>query len=610
MKFNTVKNKITLLIILSVVLLTTSFLISSYNNSKGSMKKLSIETLTMKLEGDINSTWFIFKDYYGSVSLRNDKLLDADNNPINEDSSYVDRISSELGVLCTIFSKDGDDFKRITTNIRKEGGERVIGTLLGKDSAAYPSMIEKKRYIGNAFILGKPYLTSYDPIFDNHNNVIGILFIGIPIVQIENTINSSLKESFTTTIILSLVILIVILFIQNIILGRILLPLGKSISMLKEISQGDGDLTQRLEVKTHDDMKDMGNYFNLTIEKIRQLVLSVKGESHNLNNIGSELSSNMTETASAIYEITKNINSAKEQSIKQSKSVELTHKNMDLIIESINSLNSTIENQSTNIVQSSSAIEEMLANISSVSGTIEKNSSYVRELKAVSLEGQRGIEDVSDVIKNINNESEGLLEISQIIQNIASQTNLLSMNAAIEAAHAGESGKGFAVVADEIRKLAEDSGNQAKVIGDVLDNMKELIDRVSESILEVSEKFNRVVDRTNVVYQQEVTIRNAMEEQTHGSNEILTAINQLKDITNQVRDKSQDMLHNSNSVVNEMNTLSIISNEISNGMNEMTIGADEINSAVTEVNTISEDNRRSIEVLNSEIDKFKIEITN
>jgi methyl-accepting chemotaxis protein len=266
-----------------------------------------------------------------------------------------------------------------------------------------------------------------------------------------------------------------------------------------------------------------------------------------------------------------------------------------------------VENRTSSVAKSSSAIEEMFANIQSVSDTLGKNVESVRQLMEASDVGRTGLSGVSTDIQEISRESEGLSEINAVMENIASQTNLLSMNAAIEAAHAGEAGKGFAVVADEIRKLAESSGEQSKTISTVLKKIKESIDKITKSTDSVLSKFGAIDLGVKTVSQQSENIQRAMEEQSTGSQQILEVIGQLNDITQEVKNGSSEMLEGSKEIITEGKNLELATQEITNGMNEMAIGADEINVAVNRVNTISVENKDSIDILVREVSRFKVE---
>jgi methyl-accepting chemotaxis protein len=193
------------------------------------------------------------------------------------------------------------------------------------------------------------------------------------------------------------------------------------------------------------------------------------------------------------------------------------------------------------------------------------------------------------------------------MENIASQTNLLSMNAAIEAAHAGEAGKGFAVVAAEIRKLAESSSAQSKTISDVLKKIKSSIDKITKSTENVLNKFEAIDSSVKIVAQQEENIRNAMEEQGEGSKQILSSIGGLNEITGQVKSSAQEMMIGAKEVIHESQNLEKQTQEITSGMNEMATGADQINLAVNQVNEISVKNREGIATLMGEVSKFKVE---
>jgi len=207
--------------------------------------------------------------------------------------------------------------------------------------------------------------------------------------------------------------------------------------------------------------------------------------------------------------------------------------------------NDHVEEQSSSVTASSAATEEMIANIRSVTDTLAHNAKNVRELEEASVAGHTSLSEVITDIQGIARESESLLEINAVMQSIASQTNLLSMNAAIEAAHAGESGRGFAVVADEIRKLAESSSKQSKTIGGVLKGIKGSIDKITKSTDVVLGKFDAIENGVKTVSVQENSILNAMEEQGRGSKQILQSVGTVNEITHKVKESAWRLVETS-----------------------------------------------------------------
>ncbi|MBP7553559.1 MAG: methyl-accepting chemotaxis protein, partial [Spirochaetes bacterium] len=340
---------------------------------------------------------------------------------------------------------------------------------------------------------------------------------------------------------------------------------------------------------------------------LRDLLKSIINRSSQLSDAGDSLSSNMIETAAAIKLINSNLQIIKDQTINQSASVVETGATMQQITNGIEKLNRLIESQSKNVSESSAAVEELLKSISNVSQSLIKNSNAIQKLSESSESGKNDLNKIAVDIKEVSKESEGLLEISKVIQNIASQTNLLAMNAAIEAAHAGEYGKGFAVVADEVRKLAESSGLQAKTVSSVLNKIKTSIETIVRSTGDALNKFNIIQSEIQTVIDQENSIKAAMDEQNLGSRRALESVGDLNNITQEVIYGSHEILAGSKQIITETQNLSVITQEITNRMNEMASGTEQIASSVNIVNDMSEQNKSSIEALLKEIGKFVVE---
>jgi len=403
-------------------------------------------------------------------------------------------------------------------------------------------------------------------------------------------------------VIVLLVSIIVSIILALIITSNITKPIVKVADVLNIVAEGD--LTRSVDVKSKDEIGELASDFNSTMGKIRNLVSSIKYKINGLNHTSFELSVNMGRTSEAVNQITSNLDNMKNTMIKQEDGAEEAGKAVEIIKENIDSLKKIIEEQTESVDRSSSAIEEMTANINSVTRTLVENSKNVTVLTEASENGKSGLQAVAQEIREIAHDSEGLLEINSVMNNIASQTNLLSMNAAIEAAHAGEAGKGFAVVADEIRKLAESSSKQSKTTAAMLKKIKASIDNITKSSDDVLARFGAIDSSVKTVSQHEQNILNAMEEQETGGKQILESISRLRDITSSVKKGSDDMEQSGETLVKDTDAFIKISQETVQGMNDILTGINQINVSVNHVNEMSLENNKNFESLKNETEKF------
>jgi methyl-accepting chemotaxis protein len=414
-----------------------------------------------------------------------------------------------------------------------------------------------------------------------------------------------LSSPISAVFFLTMSVILLIFIVINIFIGTTLKPLEGMVDILKEIAT-EWDLTKRLTVRRYDEIGRLAEFFNATFDKMKELISVIKTQASLLSETGTALASRMNETAGKVNEITTNIGAIKEQAGNKFRAVKESGESMNRIMDSGGSLHDHITAQAESVSRSSAAIEQMFANIHSVTETLIKNTGNIQSLAKSSEAGRTNLQNVSTDIQKIAKDSEGLLEINSVMENISSQTNLLSMNAAIEAAHAGEAGKGFAVVADEIRKLAESAAEQSKTTGVVLKNIKESISSIARAAEGVLEQFELIEREVRTVSDQEAGIRSAMEEQEIGGKNILEAVSRLNAVTGEVRRASEEMTAECEEVLRQSTSLEGMTQGIDQGIHEISLGSEQIGGTVTLINEISEENKANIHTLVEEVAKFKV----
>jgi methyl-accepting chemotaxis protein len=567
-------------------------------------------TAVAEVEYRLNSGMILFKNHlnekFGVLGYKNGQLLDSNGISIEGSYDVIDRFSEEFDIAVTILVRDASGFRRLLTTLTDESGNRIYGTRLLATNAALKPLLAGQSFMGEHLVLaGVPYIGYYEPVFSSSNELIGALFLGVEISSVDTIIKEGSGRLILTMILVAVFLLAVSLALNFSALRIwIIRPMKKIIASLHRVEEGD--IGKQLMLPPGDEMGEIAGHLDKTLENLKHLVMIIQNEAEAVDDIGVDLSANMDRTAIAMNEINAAVRHIQHQITAQSGSIDVTNDAIERITGNVNKLSMEIDVQSTNVSQSSTAIEEMLANIESVTRISRTNSENVSNLTEASEAGRASLEAMAKDIQEIAKESEGLLQINAVLENIASQTNLLSMNAAIQAAHAGEAGKGFAVVASEIRKLAESSANQSSTISTVLKKIRDSMAIISNATGQVLAKFEAIDISVKTVSNQEEQIRSAMEEQSSGSRQILEAVEKLNEITRSVKSGSAEMLKESEEIYNQGKNLRLVTAEITDRMGEMAYRSGEVNSSVNHVNTISRKNRSNIDILREAITQFTI----
>jgi len=558
--------------------------------------RAAIEMGESKLKGDIMSFERLVAQKYGKMSLKDGNLVDSSGMSISYRYDAVDAISSELGIVATIFIKENNDYRRIATSITTSEGNRAINTFLDSKGKAYATVQNGQEYIGEATIIGKEYITLYKPIFEQGTrNIIGILFIGTGTDSVKQMIKE--KSNLQTGISVAIgVVLVILIILANVISIRrlVIKPIAKMLKAFKKISEGD--LTERIVINSSDEIGVMVSYFNKLMDTIQQPICKIKTNMDLLTTAADKLfsvSNNLSDTSKKTVNQVSTTTNIAEQVVKNIKtmatSIEQSSTNIgevasitEQMVNNISTMATSADEANVNANEVASTAKQMSANMNSIATAIEEMSTSIRQIsnyagEARSIAGNATVKSTgaTDAMSKLNIAAKEIGHVIDIIKKIADKTNLLALNATIEAASAGAAGKGFAVVAGEIKELA----NQSSKSADDITNRIEGIQNETNTAMGVIHDVNDIITKIN---QSIEAIASHVEQQTKASNEISNNISHTNTGANRVATAISEVAKNTNEIAKNVSHTNAGTKRVASAINEVAKSSHEIALNATE----------------------------
>lgn len=481
------------------------------------------------------------------------------------DHMIVDRVAQSINGVATIFEKQGSDFVRITTNVKKENGDRAIGTKLAADHPAQPVLARGDAYYGPATLFGRSFITGYYPIKNASGATTGILFIGIPLEVYFAQIQASAMIMAVTALIATALVGLIGFFLTR----KLVRPLPVLTETVRAIAEGRnvtvpyidrsnefGDIARALEIFRRNAEEKQQVEARSEQERIAaELARHQHDEEKTLldgqiNQAVAELGSALARLAQG--DITRTIDikfSGRLEQLRQDFNVSITR--LRETISQIHGSSLTIENGTADLSQSSgdlarrtesqaASLEETAAAVDQITVTVTNSAERAREANlAVALTKKTAdssstvVNSAVEAMSRIEEASGKIESIIEVIDEIAFQTNLLALNAGIEAARAGEAGKGFAVVAQEVRELAQRSAGAAQEIKALINQSSAEVQNGSQLVQQAGQVLATISEQIAGASRHVEAIATSSQDQSAALKEINTTVNKMDQLTQQ-----------------------------------------------------------------------------
>ena len=558
------------------------------------------------------------------ICLQALEVVDADRfaqfikNPSEDDPYYEETRVALLSIkatagceyLYTMVPVEGTVFMYVIDGSCDQSDEENFSPLgVEEDIASYgPEPIEAMR-TGQLISSGVTHMeewgwqaSTYQPIITSKGECVGFIGCDFSMEDIMASVNNQIHYIIIISAICVVLGILLVFFFTQSMFGQ----LKKVSAAMDRISQGNANLSLRIPEQGKNEISKLARKFNQFTEKLQNIISVMKQSKESLLIAGDQLHDGVFDTTTAITQINENIDVIGENIEKQGSSVHQTTDSLNQVLENIGSLEELVGMQVKVASVASKAVESMIVNIAEVNDSVDKMAGSFESIAKEADSGAQTQRALQEQIGDIEKQSKLLTDANSVIANIASQTNLLAMNAAIEAAHAGEAGKGFAVVAGEIRKLSETSTAQSKTIGEQLKRIQETIDSVVQVTQRGVKGYTSLADEIHATDTLVKHIKVAMEEQRSGSAAITGALRDMNSSTEQVQLASKKMTAGSQTIMSEAYALQEATHSISSGMQEMTSSATKIKGTGEALSEISKLMNNAIDEIGEQVDQFEV----